>query len=319
MNTPELKNPFTNAHVSGENIDPETYHAMAGERGEPTYVMGRGALMEFSRCPMRWRMGYVSPESESKTWGTMLDAAALTPARFQAQFVAQPETYPAQANHQKVKKGTISEGDPLPWNNNATYCADWCELQVGKTIIRHADAINVEAAVARLHGDEIIHDLFRCSKKQVQVTGEYHDQETGIVVPVKSLIDLLPSAHNVTWGKCVADLKTTTSAGQKAFKRTLFMYGYHVQAAWYLDLYVAATGEDRTDFLNVVQESFPPFQPGRRLISSELVELGRSDYIGALRDYCQCLKTGTWPDYERGDRVINGFSAVELEAWMINS
>jgi hypothetical protein len=179
--------------------------------------------------------------------------------------------------------------------------------------------MNVEAAVARLHGDEIIHDLFSYSKKQVQVTGEYHDQETGIVVPVKALIDLLPITTHVDFGKCIVDLKTTTSAARRPYQRATYQYGYHVQAAWYLDLYVASTGEDRTDFLNVVQESFPPFQPGRRLISSELVELGRSDYIGALRDYCQCLKTGTWPDYERGDRVINGFSVVELEAWMINS
>lgn len=308
-------NPFTSSKIVGDQVDPDQYHNTAGERGSPDYVMGRSSLMEFRRCPQRWRLGYVSPESEAKEWGTMLDAAVLTPARFTAKFVAQPETYPAPKGHAKVKSGAIQEGDPLPWNNNATYCSDWTELQVGKTIIKARDVDNISAAVARLHGDPIIHALIEASRKQVMLLGEYKDAETGIIVPVKALIDLLPAAP--AWGKCLADLKTTTSAALQPYQRHVYQYGYHDQAAFYLDLYVAATKEDRTDFLNVVQESFPPFQPGRRLISAEFVELGRTTYQQALRDYCQCLKTGQWPDYETGDRVLGGWSLVEPEAWMV--
>jgi hypothetical protein len=314
---PKLKNPFSNARVVGEDTDPDAYHRTAGVRGAPDYVLGRSALLEFYRCPDRWRLDYVAKESEAKEWGTMIDAAVLTPERFKSQFVVQPETYPAPSNHAKVKAHIIEEGDPLPWNNNASICDEWTQQQTGKTIIKHKESVEVNAAFTRLHGDVRIHSLLDCSRRQVMVMGEYHDEETDVKAPVKALVDLVPNKAHPFFGKCLADLKTTTSAALEPFSKSVFNYGYHVQAAWYLDLWVSATGEDRTDFLNVIQENFPPFQPGRRLLSAEYVELGREQYIRAIRLYCRCVKTGEWPDYDTNDRAIEGWTLTEPQPWMV--
>jgi exodeoxyribonuclease VIII len=137
---------------------------------------------------------------------------------------------------------------------------------------------------------------------------EYRDAETGIVVPVKILVDLAPRPETFMWGCCLGDLKTCQNAG-KSWARKVFELSYHVQAAFYLDVWEAATGEKRTEFFHVVQESFPPWEPARKILSAEFIELGRWRYQEALNRYAKCLSAGEWPGY--------GQDIVQPEPWML--
>lgn len=298
-------NPITNGKIIRDNCPFSVYEKSTSERGKPDYIMSRGDLVEFSRCPIRWRMGYEAPETKPKEWGALMDCLVTTPDSFAQGYAVKPETY------------TNDKGEVKPWNGNANVCKDWLANQVGKEIVSHQDKTNADAALARLMADQPIADLIRCSRKQVFVTGEYHDQDTGLVIAVKGLVDLVPNSGHSEYGKCLADLKTAQTGSPRAYQRHVFDYGLHVQAAIYLDLWTAATGEDRCEFRHIVQESFPPWQPGRRIISAEFVELGRSIYQESLRNYATALKTNTWNDYETGDRTINGWSLTEPEPWML--
>jgi len=311
MNLPEFRNPFSNGVVVGSGVTSEQYQKHP--------AMSRGALIEFRRCPRRWKSGYKAPESDAKDWGSLLDCLVLTPAEFPHRYAVQPETYPAPEKHARVKSGELKPGDPLPWNNNATFCSEWTEAQeaLKKTVISAKDEVEVSRAADEILNDASAGDLIRSSKRQVMVTADYTDRETGIVVAVKILIDLLPARAHPEFGKCLADLKTTTSAAHGPYLRQVNNYGYHVQAALYLDVYTAATKEDRIEFRHVVQESYPPYQVGRRLISAEFIEIGRMTYMDALAKYAKCLAENNWPDYDCGDRSINGWSLVEPEAWMV--
>lgn len=313
----ELKNPFTNAKV-WRGIDPAAYLKSEFHRGQPSFVMSRSELCEFARCPSRWLAGYRSEDTDSTDWGSLIDSMLFDDAiDFEKKYAITPRTYPAPKTHAKVKSGEIKEGDPLDWNGNATYCYEWKERQAGKQFIKEDDYNLAKKARSLMLEDTGISEILNNAEIQVLVTGDYHDKETGLTIPVKGLIDIVPKLANTATGKMLIDLKTCTSAASHAWDKSVFTYGYHIQGAIYLDLYTAATGEDRNTFGHIIQESFEPFHVEKRILSQEFIELGRMQYLTALKQYCQCLKTGDWPGYP-SRMSIDGWGLCEPASWMIS-
>lgn len=310
METPTTKNPIINAKVIG-CVERDAYVKSQYPRGHREFAMSRGELMEFNRCPHRWLMGIESEETKSTKWGSLIDCMLLTPSRFDLLIAVTPAEYPA------IPKRKDDPIEMKPWNKNATFCKEWEAERDGMQIVKpdlHADAL---AAVKVLMADEQIAGLVGCSQKQVMAVGEYHDDETDLIVPLKVLIDLEP-AQESPFEDSLADLKTCATASPFPWVRAVHDHGYHVQAALYLDVYNAATGEDRTTFLHVLQESYAPWEVGKRILSQEFIELGRLTYLTALRRYCACLAANHWPGYdEDGKMVLHGWNLTEPEAWMI--
>jgi len=123
---------------------------------------------------------------------------------------------------------------------------------------------------------------------------------------------------NSEYGDSIADLKTCRSANAGSWPKVVFEDGLHVQAACYIDLHNAVTGEERNTFRHVLLENIPPFEPARRMLSAEFLEMGRATYIHALRFYCQCLKDQKWPGYdEMASECINGWALTQPKAWMV--
>lgn len=105
------------------------------------------------------------------------------------------------------------------------------------------------------------------------------------------------------------DLKSTTDASPEALAKTVAAYGYDLQAAHYLAVWKAATGEDRR-FRIIFVEKEPPF-------GVQVAELYRKpgdeadwfDHADALaadarRIWGECLRTGVWPGYPARVAVI---------------
>lgn len=318
----ELANAFTGGKLVGANIRYEDYARQTAERGSAEYSIGRGDLMEFDRCPHRWLAGYEPEESKATEWGEMLDCLTLTPAHFETDFAVAPATY-VEVGMKCPSCGSVTdskkcakckmEREPIEvakeWSWNATYCREWKEEHKGLKI-RTAETVQQgQNAVKILYGAPETREVLECSDRQVMVVSKYQDKETGVVVPVRVLIDLCPRMGVPGWQSALGDLKTCQSLAGKAWSRKVYEFGYHVQAAFYLDVYRAATGEERTEFFHVCQESFPPWEPARKILSAEFIELGRWRYRAALERYAQCIKTGVWPGYDN--------SIVEPEPWML--
>lgn len=309
MNIPESKNPIVSAEIVGSDVDYADYSKQPDGviRGNLGYIMGRSELTEFAKCPSRWRKGYKDEEgSEATEWGSLIDCLALAPNSLDAKVAICPETYPDSKT-----------GEPKPWTFAANYCKAWKAKNEGKQIVKHDVFDKANGAIGALLVDDEIQSLIACSQTQVMVAGKYVDGETGLEVVLRGLIDMVPDKSHLRFGKSLADLKTCNDASAFAWGRAVFDRGYHIQAALYLDLYTAATGEDRLEFLHVVQESFKPWQPARRIVSTEFVELGRMAYVSALRRYCKCLSDGIWPGYDQEDQLIQGWALTQPEQWMI--
>jgi len=297
----ELPNPFTNAKVVAENVDPAAYHRADVARGDLIFPMTNSNLREILTNAHRWRMGYESEDTKQTEWGSLMDCLVLAPGEFDKRFAVCPETYP-----------DTKTGEPKPWTFQANFCKEWRKQQGEKQIVKADDFNLAQNAVKFDFGLPDAAALINCSRKQVMVVGEYHDKESGIMIPIKALLDLVPDPADERFGKVLADFKTTTCAAEGAWTRKVWERGSHIQAAFFTDLYVAATREDRTDWWHIVQETPPPWETVVWPLSIESVELGRASYQAGLRKYCQCLKTGTWPGYS------SALGRIQPLPWMLN-
>lgn len=310
---------FTDAIPVGIEVDPEKYHSDLGKRGTPEYMMTCSALIQFMECPQRWLDGYQPPDSEAKRRGSMSDYCTLTPNRWRERYVVHPETYPVSGA--TAKKMGVAEGDQVPWSPNAKFCRQWKADQraAGKEVIDPTELVETELAARKVHADPLFKQVLDRAAVQFWVKAKWHDSRTGLLIPVQILIDIVPHPDSLHYGNALADLKTTRNAHPDKWRRWVFQMGYHVQAALYLDVFNAATGDQRDTWLHLVQENYPPFQVGRRFLSQRFLNIGRMFYQAALARYCMCLKENKWPNYETEDSDLPGWSKTEPEPWMEQS
>lgn len=307
---------FRNCKVVGKGIDPDAYHRQTAERGAPDFAVSPSVLKAFlpGECAERWKDGYTQPESSAKDWGNLMDTLLTDENAFPNKYHVLPETYPAPADHDKVKKGTLKAGDPLRWNSNAGYCKDWVKRNgSGREAVSADDYHAASAAWTRLMRNQYAVQLMTVSDRQVMVVGEA--EVAGVIIPVRCLIDFKPSCDSRYWSS-LADLKTTKNAAARSFRRWAFDAGYDIQAAFDLDLFNAATDEERDTWCLIIQENIPPFQVTPRMMSQQFIGLGRTRYVRALELYAECLKSGVWPGYEANEQTIDGWAVLEPEPWM---
>lgn len=310
---------FKNAKIVGMGADSSHYHDLIAARGSLAYPMSSSALRSvFAKCPRAWRDGWTLAGSDSLEYGSLVDTLALTPELFEARYSIQPKTYMADP----TKKGEAKT--EKPWNNNATACKEWRHKQQddGKSIVSTSELAEAMMAVERMMNDKNIKSFFDGSDKQVWVVGEWHDDATGLIVPVQCLIDLVEREVPLTRQR-IGDLKTTKNAAIMPWARWARFAGYDVQAAWNMDLFNAATGRDIRIFEFVLSESEYPFTSARRLAidpatgdpesdEGSAIVSGRRQYRRMMADYCQCLKHDIWPGYDDTDESSGG--ATELRA-----
>ena len=293
---------ITNAKIINVNVASAVYLRQDVARGDGKYVIGRSDLCEIASNPYKWVNSKDDESNDAMIWGSLVDATlfgvdlnniAVTPA--------------AYVDDKKVSK---------PWNWNANVCKDWREAHKGKMIVKPDTMIKVTNAVNKIRQDAQIKALLNCSRFQAKVEASYLDDATGLVVPLKGLIDIAPNKDNAEFGNKLVDLKTTFDASPFQWGRGVFSGNYHVQAAFYLDLWNAATCEHRDSFLHIVQESEEPYMVCKRRLSDEYLKLGRAQYLAALKKYCTCLKNNEWTGYDES-RIIDGWALTEPEPWMI--
>lgn len=94
------------------------------------------------------------------------------------------------------------------------------------------------------------------------------------------------------------DLKTTLDARADAFSRSVANYRYHVQAAFYLDVWEWETGEQLERFEFAAIEKAMPHAIGIYRLDDEAMREGRRLYREALNTYADCLERDEWPAYD---------------------
>ena len=145
----------------------------------------------------------------------------------------------------------------------------------------------------------------------VEASGYAIDPETGMLCRVR------PDAYNLRAG-AIMDLKSSRDGGARMFSRAAAEYGYHMQEAFYTDVWnmaYAATHKPggQTNmveaFVFVVIETTAPFLVTAYELTPSAVDEGREAYKRALRTYATCAQTDTWPGYSQD------IEQLDLPAW----
>lgn len=99
----------------------------------------------------------------------------------------------------------------------------------------------------------------------------------------------------------VADLKTVESLDEDAFsnfEKSVFRFGYHRQAGFYLPLITEITGAPVWDFFFIAIEKVEPFGCAVYRLSDEAVSIGQDESIEDLRGIKACVDSGVWPNID---------------------
>ena len=161
--------------------------------------------------------------------------------------------------------------------------------KTGKELISKDDADKVNAMFKVIFADPYAREMIQ-AKGETEKAYFWTDEETGIEMKCKVDKEYLP---------IVPDLKTTTDASPENFPRTCFKYGYHRQAAIYLD------GTGGTKYRIIAQETAPPYAVTIFQPSEDFIWQGRMEYKGLLADLKICRERfgseydpeNVWPGY----------------------
>jgi len=166
----------------------------------------------------------------------------------------------------------------------------------GKTILRHEDAQTVMAVADALRRSEL---AVACLTNGVsEETLCWQDPQTGIWLRARP--DFRPNSivekRDVM---VVADLKfvAPTNASPEGFQRSIYNFGYHQSAAFYMDGIKAVYGHYPTHWVHVVIEKDAPHCVALYELPGEDIERGRALNRRAISLFDRCLRENRWPGY----------------------
>src|SRR5690606_28335140 len=114
--------------------------------------------------------------------------------------------------------------------------------------------------------------------------------------------------------RLLADLKTTTDASPRSFRRDIYRYFYYGQAGHYLSG-ARALGIDVDAFLIIAVEKKPPYGVAVYSLKGEAL-VAAIDELNTLKAiYAECMETGHWPSYstEIEEITLPGWPFYESE------
>ena len=166
--------------------------------------------------------------------------------------------------------------------------ARWAEIQAeGLTLVSPDQMEAAEGMRDAVMAHPLARVLFAAG--EAEGTLLWDDEETGLAC--KARPDWWNGDHDL-----IVDLKTASDGSFDGFSRAAGAYGYHLQAAHYMDGAIAC-GMKPQAFLFVVVESAPPHAVAVYTMDDNTIHAGRVKIRRALNLLAECRRTNTWPGY----------------------
>lgn len=229
--------------------------------------ISKSGLDLIARSPAHFRFQEKREPSRAMVIGSALHAAVLEPDVFASQYMLLRNVADRRASEYK-QAVAVHGADFVLTGTEADYVAGMQE-----TILSHAYAGRVLSEPGRAELSVMTKD---------PVTG----------VSVRCRFDWLTNAG------LAVDLKTTIDARPDAFARSVANYRYHVQAAFYADVWSWETGESLKGFEFLAVEKSMPHALAVYRLDDEALSEGRRLYREALNLYAECLERDHWPAYD---------------------
>jgi exodeoxyribonuclease VIII len=235
----------------------------------------------------RQAVDHPKPRTAAMTLGTALHALVLMPQQFGDLIAVMPPDAPTRQS--KAGKD---------WH------AEFAAAAAGKDVISFADFETVNAMAQAVAAHDIAAGLLEdCAHREASLY--WTDETSGL--PCKARADALSDDFRV-----LLDLKTSADAREEQFARSAFEYGYHTQAAHYVDGVLHAC-DVQPLYAWIVVENEPPHGVAVYSASPSLLNIGREDCDLALSLIAEATVSGKWPGYPVGIRPLT------LPAWAVKA
>jgi len=168
----------------------------------------------------------------------------------------------------------------------------------GKIPLTAEDAATVQAMADKLSEHETAMQLLSDGKPEV--SAYCPDEATGVLR--RGRFDWLGAS-------ILTDYKTAASVEPWAFAGSVAKFGYHMQAAWYLDL-ARDLGHPAEAFAFICQEKTAPYLVEVYDLDAPALDRGRDLNRRALERFRDCRESGIWPGY-----TGRPFTTLSLPRW----
>lgn len=273
------------------------YYGMSNDDYHSSIGISKSGLDLVEISPLHYWQKYLAPKDEDEEQkqdkghfklGTAIHTAILEPEEFYDRYILLPEDAP--------RKPSKTQREAKKPSDETLYAIGWwddfnakCEAN-GVVILDQKEMKLCDGVIQSVRGSRIGRKIFGMSGGQPEVSVYWNDPVTGVLCKCRPDYLVNPGF--------VLDVKSTKSAAPDDFMRSAFNYGYHMQAAWYLDGCEIALGERPDTFAFLALEKEPPYAFAWYFADDGMIEAGRRQYRKALETYARCLDSGVWPGYE---------------------
>lgn len=267
------------------DIENDIYHASAG--------ISRSGISELKKSPLNYYKAYLSPNrlKKEETKQMLLGEAVHT-------MILEPNCFDERFAVSEKFDGRTS---------------------AGKTAKQHFQMINQDKKILDADQYLILHEIKKVteSNRLLNKLLENAKIEKSLFW-IDSETELLCKARPDAWTpRFLIDIKTTSDSTFDEFGYSVRKYNYHIQAAMIIDAIKELTGVIMHDFIFVVIQTSPPYEPFFYNLGDYYIEWGRREYKQLLKVLRGCFDSGNWHrDRQRVIEldVIRAYESKYIEA-----
>jgi len=180
-------------------------------------------------------------------------------------------------------------GGKSPRSTNAY--KEWVAEQT-KQIIQFPDIEILKQMILQLKENEVVK---RINAFELVQEMPFYAEISGYKVKCKP--DGLQIGRGKNGENLVIDWKTTDDLSEYSIKRSIFKYGYDVQAALYCEIIAKLNNDVETNMLFIFQDKNAPYDVLPVLVKwdSEIMQFGRDKWRTYAQKADECFKSGIWP------------------------
>lgn len=263
----------TNQFHGVYDVTIEQYHSGPG--------VSRSGLMELKKTPLHYWDKFINPDKpvrekpdvinvkDSLEFGNAAHTYILENREFDRRYSVLPDIDRRTTEGKKIYAEVIKN------LNGRELISD----SAVDTLVGMSKSINRDDFAKGLITDALYeHSLY------------WTDKDTGILCKVRP---------DIWHDNMVCDLKTAAEADGRKFARSVFDYGYHIQAAMIHEALYNIFGKNMTKFMFIVVEKTRPFAVGIHELDEYALMKGVEEFKELLHKLKECTEKNHWPSYGR--------------------
>lgn len=281
-------------------ISNEEYHASPG--------ISRSAIMDFRKTPAHYWHKHVNPNYVKPTptpamvLGDAFHVSLLEPEKFEEKFIVKESNKIVLGKLPLLRDVGRDAYEEAKQKQEALRVEkekldkQFEENSIDKIVINEDDYKKI---IMMKH--EI---LLNPTNKELIQDAQYEKSIFWIDPDTQLLCKARPDIwHN----KFIVDLKTTVSAAENDFMRSIYNYGYHIQFGMIQEALKHVLNIEMKNFLFLPQEKEEPFLSAVYQLDEAAIEQGVNEFKHSLQEIKRCYENNNFPGYQT--------KMISLPAW----